>query len=1033
MYNIYRNIREELLADDEELLKREDKCPCIPVTLGNDVIVNSLVDTGARVSCLQESIFEANRIHFSAYPILPVVNTYVTGFRGEKAVRVKVQILLPVTIQGITENISFLVVPGLVKQCILGIDGLCNLRTVIDVFNRTVTIGNESNHATVNYDLVKRFESNREEIAFVNEHVMSPRRESSASMKIPEALCYVDDDQTLRATSEISQEEIRAKVSATELDQNTQNKLIALCNRHKQCFRKEPGRFRSFEYKIPMRDKEPFFMKSYPVPTKYRDKVSREIEKMLAYGVIERSNTSFINPLVVVAKKDGSARVCLDARQVNERMIADHDGPEEVDQVLRQCDQIGVMSSIDLRSSFWQVPLNIESRKYTGFLHQGRTYQYTVVPFGLKISGAALHRAADTILVGLKAKVIDFVDDWLIVSPSIEQHLTDLDELLGRIERENVTVNFEKIELVRRSIRFIGFILTPEGIRADEAKTQAIQNFPPPLNVTQVKGFLGLVNFNARFTNKLAQASIPLLELTKAKTSWRWTEVEKQAFQSVKDLFCKELFLHHPVRDKSYVLFTDASTVAIAAALCQEVNPGDLRIVYAASRTLKATELNYFTTELELLAIVWALNKFRSYLLGNYVEIRTDHQALTYLKSCKFLSNRLTCWSLAIQDYNFDIKYIPGKKNVLADQLLRPPGLENTNSQLAEIYQLLTRKPSAEILKDLKSIQKLQLEDPHLSRLIQSGKIVKERDDLYHWRIDAQDKIYLPKVILKSLARETHELLGHVGAKKVALYIAEDFHCQNLTRLTAQALKSCDLCQRTKSTSHPLYGRSQPITPSRPNELISIDFIGPFPPAVNQYKHIFVIVDAFSKFVQIYPLVNATSYAAINCIMKQYIPQYGAVKSIQSDHGSQFTSNPWKIATRRAGICIFYSSIRHPQSNIVESYNKEVGRFLRSLASHDHRCWSRWCGMIAEVMNSTVNETTGFTPLELQTGKKPDRFWTKLIATQRTYVPHDEIINQARNNILKIGEKRANKLNNSHKITDLKIGEKVFVKALRVA
>ncbi|CAB0033761.1 unnamed protein product [Trichogramma brassicae] len=503
--------------------------------------------------------------------------------------------------RGITENISFLVVPGLVKQCILGIDGLYNLRTIIDMFNRTVTIGNESNHATINYDLVKRFESKHEGIALVREHVMSPKRESSASMKIPEALCYVEDDRTLRASIELSQDEIRAKVAATELDQTTQNKLIALCNRYKQCFRKEPGRFRSFEYKIPMRDSEPFFVKSYPVPTKYRDKVSREIEKMLAYGVIERSNTSFINPLVVVAKKDGSVRVCLDARQVNERMIADHDGPEDVDQVLRQCDQIGIMSSIDLRSSFWQVPLNTESRKYTGFLHQGRTYQYTVVPFGLKISSAALHRAADTILGGLKAKVIDFVDDWLIVSPSVEQHLADLDELLGRIERENVTVNFDKIEL------------------------------------------------------------------------------------------------------------------------------------------------------------------------------------------------------------------------------------------------------------------------------------------------------------------------------------------------------------------------------------------------------------------------------------------YGAVKAIQSDHGSQFTSKAWKFATRRAGIRIFYSSIRHPQSNIVERYNKEVGRFLRSLASHDHRCWSRWCEMIAEIMNSTVNETTGFTPLELQTGQKPDRFWTKIIATQQTHVPHDEIINQARNNILKTGEKRANKLNNSHQITDLEIGEKVLM------
>ncbi|CAB0031801.1 unnamed protein product [Trichogramma brassicae] len=153
-----------------------------------------------------------------------------------------------------------------------------------------------------------------------------------------------------------------------------------------------------------MKDTEPFAIKSYPVPMKYRDQVSEQIEQMLTYGIIERSTTPFINPLVVVPKKDNSVRLCLDARQINERMVEDHDGSEEIDQVLRRCNKIGVMSSVDLRSSFWQVPLAKESRKYTGFLHQGKTYQYTVVPFGLRISSSALNRAAENVLKGLEKK-----------------------------------------------------------------------------------------------------------------------------------------------------------------------------------------------------------------------------------------------------------------------------------------------------------------------------------------------------------------------------------------------------------------------------------------------------------------------------------------------------------------------------------------------------------------------------------------------------------------------------------------------------
>ncbi|CAB0034932.1 unnamed protein product [Trichogramma brassicae] len=347
-------------------------------------------------------------------------------------------------------------------------------------------------------------------------------------------------------------------------------------------------------------------------------------------------------------------------------MQEDHDGPEEIDQVLRRCQGIGVMSSLDLRASFWQVPLAHESRKYTGFSHQGYTYQYTSVPFGLKISSAALNRAAETILRDMRGSVIAFVDDWLVVSSTMEQHLLDLDELLTRISDENVTVNFDKFEPLRKEIRFVGFVLTPEGIQADEQKTEVIMNFPAPRTPTQSQRLLGMANFNARFTARLAEAAGPLIKLTKKGEPWKWGDAEIKAFHAVKQLFCKSLFLNHPVKGKGYVLYTDASSKALGAALCQEIEPGDVRIIYMASRTLKGAELNYYTTELELLAIVWALEKFRSYVYGQPVEVRTDHQALTFLRTSRFLSQRLLRWSLLIQDYNLKVKHIPGKENILA-------------------------------------------------------------------------------------------------------------------------------------------------------------------------------------------------------------------------------------------------------------------------------------------------------------------------------------------------------------------------------
>ena len=219
-----------------------------------------------------------------------------------------------------------------------------------------------------------------------------------------------------------------------------------LIHTYRHVFKKLPGKFKNFEYKFDFKDKAPYCHKSYPVPFKYIEKIDDEINCMLEFSVIESGWSEFINPIITVIKKNGIVRLCIDGRELNTCLISDHDGPEDMDDTFRKCSNIKIMSSFDLTASFCQIPLAKESRKYTAFTHRGMRYQHTVVPFGTKVSSAALTRASEALINDLKDFIINFVDDWLCVSESFEDYLMHVEILLERCLSEGISSNFAKIE-----------------------------------------------------------------------------------------------------------------------------------------------------------------------------------------------------------------------------------------------------------------------------------------------------------------------------------------------------------------------------------------------------------------------------------------------------------------------------------------------------------------------------------------------------------------------------------------------------------
>lgn len=501
------------------------------------------------------------------------------------------------------------------------------------------------------------------------------------------------------------------------------------------------------------------------------------------------------------------------------------------------------------------------------------------------------------------------------------------------------------------------------------------------------------------------------------------------------------MILAYPNVDKNYFLTTDASNFAISAILSQLDEKDEEKIVTCISRTLKAAELNYFTTEKEMLAIVWALKKLRVYLLGAQTVIRTDHQSITFFNKCRFANNRVMRWILATQDYDITYEYLPGKLNGAADCFSRNRE-DYQASKIDEeisIMNVVMVSPDPNLVMRIKNLKIEQRSDAEILSIIEninSPAIEKHFcliDDLLIRRNNF-GKIVLPENLARKLVFELHIMYCHVGPKKIFKMIDEEFFVKNLKRKTHLWLRTCDSCQKTKYhnvQNAPL----QQIIPEKPNDLLSIDFIGPLANAPLGFKHILVCIDAFSKHVALYPLKKATTSVTIEKIFNDYIPKHGKVKRIISDHGTQFTSKAWAKKLEKEKIVMIFSSIRHPQGNIVERVNKELGRFFRTLVGERHGSWTNYVELIQKCMNETHHETTELTPMELHFNKKPTRFWSKILKNDFQKIPenHERQIFLARERIISKRKKANEKINKRRKLIQFQIGDLVLVKALRLS
>lgn len=474
-------------------------------------------------------------------------------------------------------------------------------------------------------------------------------------------------------------ENLNLKIRLDHMNSEQAHAIQKLCLEYKDIFYCEqfPLTFTNqVKHAIRTTNEDPIYVKPYRQPQVVTDEINRQVEKLLKDNVIQESHSPWSAPVHLVPKKQDATgevkhRMVIDYRRLNDITIDDRYPLPNITELFDKLGRSTMFSTLDLASGYHQVELREEDREKTAFSTQSGHWEFLRMPFGLKCAPATFQRAVNNVLRGLQGlHCMIYMDDIIIYSSSLEEHIKDLRNVFERLRATNLKVQLDKTEFIRKEVLYLGHQITEDGLKPNDDKIKAVLNYPIPKTTRQIKSFLGLVGYYRKFIKDFAKVTQPLTSCLKKRNRIIIDQKYIDAFNKCKELLTNAPILQYPDNDKPYILTTDASDLALGAVLSQGVLGSDKPIAYA-SRTLTDTESRYDATVKEVLAITWAVKHFRPYLYGKKFLLYTDHLPLIWLHSLKDPSSKLTRWRLKLQDFDFDIKHKPGKSNTNADALSR--------------------------------------------------------------------------------------------------------------------------------------------------------------------------------------------------------------------------------------------------------------------------------------------------------------------------------------------------------------------------